>query len=84
MKKLILIAFLGLGLTYIGKAQSAPGFGDDTEDTNNNNNAPGFEDDVNDVPLDGGISILAAAGAAYGFKKYLNNNNHVDQEDGLS
>lgn len=28
---------------------------------------PGFEDDVDDVPLDGGISLLIAAGAVYGF-----------------
>lgn len=30
---------------------------------------PGFEDDVDDVPLDGGISVLLMAGAAYGAKK---------------
>lgn len=30
---------------------------------------PEFEDDVDDVPLDGGISVLLAAGAAYGAKK---------------
>ncbi len=31
---------------------------------------PGFDDDVEDeVPLDGGISLLAAAGIGYGIKK---------------
>jgi hypothetical protein len=31
---------------------------------------PGFDDDVDDdVPLDGGLSVLAVAGAAYGLKK---------------
>lgn len=30
---------------------------------------PEFDDDVNDVPLDGGISALIFAGAAYGAKK---------------
>jgi hypothetical protein len=30
---------------------------------------PDFEDDVDDVPLDGGISVLLLAGAAYGAKK---------------
>jgi hypothetical protein len=30
---------------------------------------PGFEDDVDDVPLDGGISILAGAAIAYGLKR---------------
>jgi hypothetical protein len=31
--------------------------------------APGFDDDVDDVPLDGGISLLVGAGVAYGMKK---------------
>lgn len=75
MKKLLLIALLGLSLTYIGKAQSAPGFGDDTEDTNpNNNNAPGFDDDVNDVPVDGGIGLLVGAGVVYGINKFRRHN----------
>lgn len=32
---------------------------------------PGFGDDVNDsgAPLDGGLSVLAVAGAGYGLKK---------------
>jgi hypothetical protein len=30
---------------------------------------PEFEDDVNDVPVDGGISALILAGAAYGAKR---------------
>jgi hypothetical protein len=39
---------------------------------------PGFDDDVqdydpNDIPLDGGLSILAIAGAAYGAKKLKDN-----------
>jgi hypothetical protein len=29
-------------------------------------------DDPNDVPLDGGLSLLIAAGSAYGIKKYRN------------
>lgn len=29
----------------------------------------GNDDDCNDVPLDGGISLLAAAGVGYGAKK---------------
>lgn len=29
----------------------------------------GFEDEPQDVPLDGGISLLVIAGAAYGYKK---------------
>jgi hypothetical protein len=30
---------------------------------------PGFDDDVADVPIDGGLSILLAAGVGYGAKK---------------
>ena len=29
----------------------------------------GFDDEPQDVPLDGGISLLTIAGAAYGYKK---------------
>jgi len=30
---------------------------------------PGFDDDVSDVPVDGGLSLLVAAGIGYGAKK---------------
>lgn len=30
---------------------------------------PGFGDDVDDVPIDGGLSLLVAAGIGYGAKK---------------
>jgi len=30
---------------------------------------PGFDDDVNDVPVDVGLSLLVAAGVGYGAKK---------------
>jgi hypothetical protein len=30
---------------------------------------PMFDDDVNDVPVDGGLSLLVAAGVGYGAKK---------------
>jgi hypothetical protein len=30
---------------------------------------PGFGDDVDDVPLDGGLSLLVAAGVGYGVRK---------------
>ena len=29
----------------------------------------GFDDTVNDVPIDGGLSLLVAAGVGYGIKK---------------
>jgi hypothetical protein len=34
---------------------------------------PGFGDDVDDVPLDGGLSLLVAAGVGYGVKKLKRN-----------
>ena len=33
----------------------------------------GFDDEPQDVPVDGGIILLAAAGAAYGYKKLKKN-----------
>ncbi|MFY7900799.1 MAG: PID-CTERM protein-sorting domain-containing protein [Chitinophagaceae bacterium] len=30
---------------------------------------PGFDDDVSDVPVDGGLSLLVAAGIGYSVKK---------------
>jgi len=33
---------------------------------------PGFDDDVSDVPLDGGLSLLIAAGIGYGAKRIKN------------
>lgn len=34
---------------------------------------PGFGDDVNDVPVDGGLSLLVAAGVGYGVRKIKSN-----------
>jgi len=34
---------------------------------------PSFEEDIEDVPLDGGLSILLAAGGAYVLRKKGNN-----------
>lgn len=33
------------------------------------NAQPVFDDDVNDVPIDGGLTFLVAAGIGYGAKK---------------
>ena len=35
---------------------------------------PEFDDDVNDVPVDGGVSLLAAAAVTYGVRKIHNKN----------
>ena len=37
---------------------------------------PGFGDDVNDVPIDGGLSLLVAAGVGYGAKKLKEKRNN--------
>jgi len=36
---------------------------------------PDFEDDVQDVPLDGGTTLLLATGVAYGIKRYRDRQN---------
>lgn len=38
---------------------------------------PGFENDTNDVPIDGGLSILLAAGIGYGIKRNFKQNKMV-------
>jgi hypothetical protein len=35
---------------------------------------PDFDDDVNDVPVDGGASLLAATAVAYGLRKMYHKN----------
>jgi hypothetical protein len=46
------------------------------------NAQPGFDDDVEDTPIDGGVSLLVGAGIAYGVKRIYNNKKegkrHVD------
>jgi len=39
------------------------------------NAQPVFDDDVNDVPVDGGLSLLIAAGVGYGAKKMRDKRN---------
>jgi hypothetical protein len=40
-----------------------------------------FDDDVNDVPLDGGLSLLIAGGVGYGIKKANNARNRKKEKD---
>ncbi len=37
--------------------------------------------DPNDVPIDGGLSLLLAAGAAYGVKKYRDGRKKTDEPE---
>lgn len=40
---------------------------------------PGFDDDVEDVPIDGGVSLLVAAGVGYGAKKWKDMRNKKEE-----
>ncbi|MBL7719841.1 MAG: hypothetical protein JNL72_13455 [Flavipsychrobacter sp.] len=62
MQKKAMILFVAALLT--APAAFASGWGWWNNNNNNNNNGG-----CNDVPLDGGISLLAAAGVGYGIKK---------------
>jgi hypothetical protein len=54
MKKYILSIILGVALLFTSNQLSAQ---------------PGFDDDIQDTPIDGGMVVLAIAGAAFGAKK---------------
>ncbi len=54
MKKYILSMILGLALLLTANQLSAQ---------------PGFDDDVTDTPIDGGLTLVMAAGLAYGLSK---------------
>lgn len=40
-----------------------------------------FDDDINDVPIDGGASLLLAAGIGYGAKKIIDSRKKNDIND---
>ena len=56
MKKIIAIATMLIAVNFAANAQPGSTTG-------------GFDDEPVDVPVDGGVILLAAAGAAYGYKK---------------
>lgn len=56
ISKILIAVAITVSLTLAANAQPGSGPG-------------GFDDEPQDVPLDGGIVLLAAAGAAYGYKK---------------
>ena len=57
MKKIIAIATILVSINLSANAQPGSTTG-------------GFDDEPVDVPVDGGISILAIVGAAYGFRQF--------------
>jgi len=60
MKKLVLTLSLLFAFNAFVIAQDPPDFEDDVDDTN--------------VPIDGGVSLLAAAALTYGVRKIHNKN----------
>ncbi len=54
--KYIMVLAIATAISFAAQAQPGSGGG-------------GFDDEPQDVPVDGGIVLLAAAGAAYGYKK---------------
>ena len=57
MKKIIAIVAILVSITYTANAQPGSTTG-------------GFDDEPVDVPVDGGIIMLAAAGVAYGYRQF--------------
>jgi hypothetical protein len=57
ISKIIMAVAIVVAVSFAAKAQ--PG------------STGGFDDEPEDVPVDGGISLLAIAGAAYGYKKII-------------
>lgn len=42
--------------------------------------APGFDGDTNDVPIDGGLSLLLAAGIGYGIRRKLKEEKIIEKK----
>ena len=58
MKKIFLSLFFAVGLALVGMSDNTP---------------PPISGNPEPIPVDGGISLLLAAGAAYGVKKVREN-----------
>jgi hypothetical protein len=41
---------------------------------------PGFDEDIMDTPIDGGLSLLVAAGVGYGAKKLKDNKRRENKQ----
>jgi hypothetical protein len=65
LKKKLVLLLLVISIGATSQAQTAPGFWDDVDD----NSGGGAQ--LPAIPLDGGLSLLLAAGAAYGAKRKL-------------
>lgn len=84
MKKLVIILFAMVSALCISPMISyagGPGFDDnvknwdDDDDGHDDDHCDDDDDDSNEIPLDGGLSVLAVAGAAYGVKRIRDSRN---------
>ena len=72
-RKVLLVAmilFIGVSVWAQGPPPP-PAFTDDTEDASSGGSGGGTGGGGTDTPLDGGLSLLLAAGAAYGVKRRI-------------
>ena len=66
LKKKLVLLLLVISIGATSQAQTAPGFGDDVDDNSGSGGSS-----LPAIPIDGGLSLLVAAGVAYGAKKKL-------------
>lgn len=93
---LVLLLSIGLYLPIVAYA-GGPGFEDDVktwkkgkgngkDDDDRGDDDRGDDDwnddDAHEIPLDGGLSLLAVAGAAYGVKRIRDNRKDNKKDDG--
>jgi hypothetical protein len=61
------MVLIAMTISVSSSAQTAPGFGDDVDD----NGGSGAQ--LPAIPIDGGLSLLIAAGVGYGVKRVRDN-----------
>lgn len=69
-----LVVLMSLGLYLpINAYAGGPGFDDEVKNWKDDDDDWKDDESNNDIPLDGGLSLLAVAGAAYGIKRVRDN-----------
>lgn len=74
MKKILTVSLVVVAAICVSPMISyagGPGFDDNVKNWNDDDDDRwnDDDDDSNEIPLDGGLSVLAVAGAAYGVKR---------------
>ena len=72
LKKISLTLLFTVGICFTSNTYA-------TEDPPINETPPEFEEDKPQMPIDGGVSALIAAGIAYGAKKYRDYRQNLNQ-----